>query len=166
MVDRSVIAIMRSAGSVGASDESSQRSGDYGASPGDGVLDWLVETAQAPDVFSGVGTAAVVTKPSKLRLGGDVPKVSDLSGRIAHTAITGAVGVATYSVLRRLVTWAPKRQVAVSGTVLGLRAWRGAERGVEVARLTAADIVAEAKGRVGESVSPPGAIEDEPGHTH
>lgn len=95
-----------------------------------------------------------------------MPKVSDLSGRIAHTAVTGAVGVATFSVVRRVIRWVPKREVAVSGTVIGLRAWRGAERGAEVARLTAADIVAEAKGRIGEQVSPPGTTEDDHGHTH
>lgn len=93
-----------------------------------------------------------------------MPKVAELPTKIGRTALTGVVGVAAYGALRRVVRWVPKREVAVGSTVLGLRAWRGAERGAEVARLTAADIVAEAKERIGEQVTPPGT--SEPGHDH
>lgn len=93
-----------------------------------------------------------------------MPKVSELPRQLGRAAFTGAVGVAAYTALRRVVRWVPKREVAVGGTVVGLRAWRGAERGAEAARLTAADIVAEAKARIGEQVAPPGGVE--PGHDH
>lgn len=93
-----------------------------------------------------------------------MPKVSDLPSQFGHAAVTGAVGVAVYGGLRRVVRWIPKRELAVGGTVLGLRAWRSTERGAEVARLTAADIVAEAKDRMGEQVAPPGTVEA--GHDH
>src|SRR5690242_19117413 len=74
------------------------------------------------------------------------------------TVVTGTVGAVAYDVLRRAVAKFPSRAATVTATAWGLRGVREAERRVqessEQARLTVADVVAEAKERLGEQVSP------------
>jgi hypothetical protein len=74
------------------------------------------------------------------------------------TVVTGAVGVAAYEVLRKGVANVPLRAATVTVTAWGMRMAREAERkageSAERARLTAADVVAEAKERIGEDVAP------------
>lgn len=87
-----------------------------------------------------------------------------LLAKFATTVITGAVGVAAYDVLRKAVAKAPLREAAVTTTAWGLRGVRMAEQSAESARLAVADVVAEARDRVGEEVPPPAVTES--GHDH
>jgi hypothetical protein len=78
--------------------------------------------------------------------------------KAAPTVVTGAVGVAAYQALRKGVAKVPVRAATVTVTAWGMRFAREAERkaqhGAEQARLTAADVIAEAKDRIGEDVTP------------
>ena len=84
--------------------------------------------------------------------------------KAASTVVTGAVGVAAYQGVRKAVAKAPIREASVTATAWALRGVRKAEEGAESARLKAADVVAEARERIGEE-SPPPAVAD-PAHTH
>lgn len=75
--------------------------------------------------------------------------------RAAETVFTGLVGVSAYEVLRRAAGTAPVHRAAVTATEWGLRGTRRAEVAAESARLKVADVVAEARERIGESASPP-----------
>ncbi|AQA22635.1 MULTISPECIES: DUF1490 family protein [Rhodococcus] len=86
--------------------------------------------------------------------------------KAASTVVTGAVGVAAYNGARRIVARAPLREAAVTATEWGLRGARKAEEGAESARLTMADVVAEARERLGEEVPPPGVADAGHGHAH
>jgi Protein of unknown function (DUF1490) len=81
-----------------------------------------------------------------------------LLAKAAPTVVTGAVGVAAYGALRKGVAKFPLRAATVTVTAWGIRAAREAERkaqqSAEQARLTAADVIAEAKERIGEDVTP------------
>ncbi|WP_343576759.1 DUF1490 family protein [Mycobacterium sp.] len=74
------------------------------------------------------------------------------------TVVTGAVGVAAYEAIRRGVAKMPMRSATVTVTAWGIRVGREAERrageSAERARLSAADVLAEAKERIGDDVSP------------
>jgi hypothetical protein len=82
-----------------------------------------------------------------------------LLAKAAPTVVTGVVGVAAYEALRNAVAKAPLRQATVSATAWALRVAREAERkaesSAEKARLTVADVLAEATERIGEEVPPP-----------
>ena len=84
--------------------------------------------------------------------------------KAASTVVTGAVGVAAYNGVRKALAKAPLREASVSATALALRGARKAEEGAESARLKVADVVAEARERIGEE-SPPPAVSDS-GHDH
>jgi lysozyme family protein len=86
--------------------------------------------------------------------------------KAATTVVTGAVGVAAYDALRRAVAKAPIREATVSATALALRGTRKAEESAEVARLKIADVMAEARARIGEEVPPPAVAEPEHDHEH
>lgn len=81
--------------------------------------------------------------------------------RAMPTVVTGAVGVAAYEALRKGVAKVPFRAATVTVTAWGIRVAREAERkageSAERARLTAADVVAEAKERIGDDVTPAAA---------
>ncbi|ETW24078.1 DUF1490 family protein [Mycobacterium gastri] len=91
-----------------------------------------------------------------------------LLAKAVPTVVTGTVGAAAYEVLRKAVVKFPSRQAAVAVTAWGLRAVRETERkaakGAEQARLTVADVMAEAKDRIGEEVAPLKLAES--GHAH
>lgn len=78
--------------------------------------------------------------------------------RAVPTVVTGAVGVAAYEAVRKGMTKVPLRAATVAVTAWGIRVAREAERvageGAERARLTAADVVAEAKERAGDGATP------------
>ncbi|BBZ26911.1 hypothetical protein MMAD_12060 [Mycolicibacterium madagascariense] len=76
-------------------------------------------------------------------------------GKVVSTVLTGAVGAAAYDLARRAAAKAPVHEAAVTTTEWGLRGVRSAERGAESARLKVADVVAEARGRLGEESTPP-----------
>ena len=87
-----------------------------------------------------------------------------LLAKAATTVVTGAVGVAAYDALRKAAAKAPIRDATVSATALGLRGVRKAEESAEQARLSIADVVAEARERIGEEAPPPAV--PGPGHDH
>ena len=70
------------------------------------------------------------------------------------TVVTGVVGVAAYEALAK----APWRKATVMATAWGIRVVREAERkagqSAEQARLTVADVMAEARERAGQEGSP------------
>jgi hypothetical protein len=86
-----------------------------------------------------------------------------LLAKVAATVVTGAVGAAAYDLLRKAVAKAPVHEVAVTTTEWGLRGVRKAEEGAESARLKVADVVSEARERLGEESPPPGVAAD---HDH
>jgi hypothetical protein len=86
--------------------------------------------------------------------------------KAASAVITGAVGVAAYDGLRKVVAKAPVREAAVTTTAWALRGVRKAEEGAESARLKAADVMAEARERVGEETLPPAVADNTHSHDH
>jgi len=91
--------------------------------------------------------------------------VYGLLAKAAGTVITGLAGVTAYEVLRKAAAKAPLHETAVSAAELGLRGTRKAEEAAESARLKLADVIAEARERVGEEVPPP-SIGDAHQHDH
>jgi Protein of unknown function (DUF1490) len=91
--------------------------------------------------------------------------VYGLLAKAASTVITGLAGVTAYEVLRRAAAKAPVHETAVSAAELGLRGTRKAEVAAESARLKLADVMAEARERVGEETPPP-SISDVHQHDH
>ncbi|OBH14952.1 DUF1490 family protein [Mycolicibacter sinensis] len=77
--------------------------------------------------------------------------------KAAGTVFTGLVGVSAYEVVRKAVGTAPVRRATVAVTELGLRGTRRAEVAAESTRLKLADVVAEARERIGEETAPPAA---------
>lgn len=75
--------------------------------------------------------------------------------KAATTVLTGLVGVSAYELLRKAVDKAPLHEGAVTATEWGLRGTRRAEEIAESARLKVADVVAEARERIGEEVPAP-----------
>jgi len=92
--------------------------------------------------------------------------VHGLLAKAVSTVVTGAVGVAAYDVVRKAVAKAPVREAAVTATAWGLRGTRKAEEKAESARLRIADVIAEARERIGEEVSPPAVAESGHDHSH
>lgn len=80
--------------------------------------------------------------------------------------VTGAVGVAAYEVVRKTIAKAPVREAAVTTTAWALRGARKAEEGAEAARLKVADVMAEARERIGEEVQPPAVVDAGHSHSH
>lgn len=86
--------------------------------------------------------------------------------KAASTVVTGAVGVAAYQGVRKVVAKAPVREASVTATAWALRGVRQAEEGAESARLKVADVVAEARERIGEEAPPPAVADGAHGHDH
>ena len=76
--------------------------------------------------------------------------------RTGAAVATGVVGVAAVDAGKRLLRAGVVRRGAVTVTAWGLRGLRSAETGAETARLNAADVVAEARERIGEQAPAPG----------
>lgn len=78
--------------------------------------------------------------------------------KAAPTVVNGVVGAAAYEAVRAAVAKAPLRQATVSVTAWGIRAAREAQRkaehGAEQARLTVADVIAEAREYAGDDIEP------------
>ncbi len=86
----------------------------------------------------------------------------ELLVKAAGAVLTGLVGVSAYEPLRKALGTAPIRRASVTVMEWGLRGTRRAEAAAESARLTVADVVAEARGRIGEEAPlPAGARVDE-----
>jgi hypothetical protein len=91
--------------------------------------------------------------------------VQGLIVKAARVAATGLVGAAAYDGVKRVARSSALRGAAVTGTTWGLRGVRAAETGAEKARLATADIVSEARARLGEETPAPGAVNGH-GHEH
>lgn len=81
--------------------------------------------------------------------------VQGLLAKAAGTVFTGLVGVSAYEAVRKAVAKAPLHEAAVTATEWSLRGTRRAEEVAESARLKVADVVAEARERIGEEATPP-----------
>ncbi|AGB22407.1 Protein of unknown function (DUF1490) [Mycobacterium sp. JS623] len=86
--------------------------------------------------------------------------------KAATTVVTGAVGVAAYDALRKALGKLPIREASVTAAEWTLRGARKAEETAETARLNIADVMAEARERIGEQVPPPAVTEPEHTHEH
>ena len=91
--------------------------------------------------------------------------VQALFAKAASTVVTGVVGVTAYELLKKAVAKAPLHEGAVKGAELGLRGTRKAEEAAESARLKIADVMAEARERVGEEAPTP-AVGNVHDHDH
>lgn len=81
--------------------------------------------------------------------------VQALLAKAAATVVTGLVGVTAYEALKKGLAKAPLHQTAVGAAELGLRSTRKAEEAAESARLKIADVMAEARERIGEEAPTP-----------
>lgn len=75
--------------------------------------------------------------------------------KAAGSVVTGLVGVSAYEMVRKVAAKAPVHRAAVTATEWGLRGTRRAELAAEAARLKVADVVAEARDRVGDEAPLP-----------
>ena len=91
--------------------------------------------------------------------------VYGLVAKAAATVFTGLVGVTAYEVVRKAAAKAPLHETAVKGAELGLRGTRKAEEAAESARLKIADVMSEARERIGEEAPTP-AVGDVHEHDH
>src|SRR6201996_8095879 len=90
--------------------------------------------------------------------------VHGLLAKAAGTVVTGLVGVSAYEVVRKTLAKAPLHDAAVTATEWGLRGTRRAEEAAESARLKLADVVAEARERIGDGAQPPALGDHDPEH--
>jgi hypothetical protein len=86
-------------------------------------------------------------------------------GKAASLVATGFAGAVAYEGAKKVVGSDVVRGTAVAVTALGLRGSRAVETGAEKARLATADIVAEAREKIGEQSPAPGAGSGH-GHDH
>jgi hypothetical protein len=86
--------------------------------------------------------------------------------KAATTVATGAVGVAAYDLLKKAVAKVPVREASVTAAEWALRGTRKVEETAETARLNIADVMAEARERIGEEVPPPAVADTEHAHEH
>jgi lysozyme family protein len=89
-----------------------------------------------------------------------------LLARATTTVVTGVVGVAAYDALRKVIAKAPIHEAGVTAATWALRGTRRAEECAEAARLQVADVMAEARERIGEEVPPPAVADTEHVHDH
>jgi hypothetical protein len=91
--------------------------------------------------------------------------VNGLIVKAAQVVATGLTGAAAYDGVKRIARSSAIRSATVTVTTWGLRGVRAAETGAEKARLATADIVSEARARIGEEAPAPGAVNGH-GHEH
>jgi len=89
---------------------------------------------------------------------------SAIVGRAAQLVVTGLAGAVAYDGLKKALQSKVAHDAAVTITAVGLRGLRAAEIRAEKARLTAADIVSQARDRIGEQAPPP--MSTPRGHNH
>jgi hypothetical protein len=85
--------------------------------------------------------------------------------KAAQVVATGLVGAVAYDKAKQAVRSSTLRSATVTGTAWGLRGVRAAETSAEKARLATADIVSEARARIGEVTPAPGTVNGH-GHEH
>ncbi|HTX95736.1 MAG TPA: DUF1490 family protein [Mycobacterium sp.] len=91
--------------------------------------------------------------------------VYGLLAKGAGMVVTGLVGVTAYELARKAINKAPLHETAVSAAEWGLRGTRKAEEAAESARLKLADVMAEARERIGEEAPTP-SLTDAHQHEH
>ncbi|WP_374101720.1 DUF1490 family protein [Mycobacterium sp. SM1] len=84
-----------------------------------------------------------------------------LFARTATLALSGVIGAAGYEALRKAAAKVPLHRAAVTAAEWGLRGTRRAEEAAESARLKLADVMAEARDRIGEEVPAPAGTDTE-----
>ena len=90
-----------------------------------------------------------------------------LVGKAAGLVASGLAGAVAYDGVKHVARSGAARTAAVAVTSWGLLGARAAETGAERARLATADIVSEARERIGEQSPAPGAATDgEHDHEH
>src|ERR1700748_1387635 len=100
-------------------------------------------------------------------MGGRVAMVvSGLLGKAAGTVVTGLVGVSAYEIVRKALAKAPLHDAAVTATEWSLRGSGRPEKPAESARRKLADVVAEARDRIGEEAQPPAIGDHDHDHDH
>jgi hypothetical protein len=91
--------------------------------------------------------------------------MSGLICNAARVVATGLTGAIAYDGVKRVARSGAIRGATVAVTAWGLRGLRAAETGAENARLATADIVSEARARIGEQAPVPGTASGH-GHEH
>jgi hypothetical protein len=91
--------------------------------------------------------------------------MSGLICNAARVVATGLTGAVAYDGVKRVARSGAIRGATVAVTAWGLRGLRAAETGAENARLATADIVSEARARIGEQAPVPGTASGH-GHEH
>jgi hypothetical protein len=76
--------------------------------------------------------------------------------RAAGLVATGLAGAVAYDGVKKVTRAGVAHEAAVTVATLGLRGARAAETAAEKARLATADIVSEARGRIGGEAPAPG----------
>lgn len=88
---------------------------------------------------------------------------SGIVAKAAGMVASGVAGAVVVDGAKRLARMRVAHEAAVWMTSWGLRGVRAAETGAEKIRLTTADIVSEARERIGEQSLPPGSAAE---HKH
>jgi hypothetical protein len=88
-----------------------------------------------------------------------------VAAKAAQLVATGLAGAVALEGVKKLARPEMARGAAVTVTSWGLRGIRSAETGAEKARLAAADIVSEAREKIGEQSPAPG-VAAPGGHDH
>jgi hypothetical protein len=92
--------------------------------------------------------------------------IGGIAAKAACVLGTGLAGAVALEGVKKIAQGKVVHDAAVTVTSWGLRGARAAEVGAERARLTASDIVSEARGRIGEQSTPPAAASSGHGHEH
>lgn len=87
-------------------------------------------------------------------------------GKAAGLVATGLAGAVALEGVKKVARSDALHVAAVTATSWGLRGARAAETGAEKARLTAADILSEAREKVGEQSPAPGSAAPPHDHQH
>lgn len=81
--------------------------------------------------------------------------VGHLAARAAGLLVSGVAGAVVIDRLKQPATGRTVKRAAVAVTALTLRSKRRIEAGAENLRLSAGDVVAEAREKIGEQAPPP-----------
>jgi hypothetical protein len=91
--------------------------------------------------------------------------LSGIAAKAVGVVATGVAGAAAYDGVKRIARSGTFRAATVSITAWGLRGARAAETGAEKVRLATADVLSEARERIGEQAPIPGTPAGH-GHEH
>ncbi|WP_344867215.1 DUF1490 family protein [Amycolatopsis ultiminotia] len=88
-----------------------------------------------------------------------------IAAKAAGLVVTGVAGAAVYDGVKRVARSGAVRSATVTVVSWGLKGARTAETSAEKVRLATADVVSEARERIGEQAPVPGAAAGH-GHEH